>query len=366
MKCPVCKTECYDRHTCPECWFSHVSPVFINYNDASEWIHTVVEPYRLEYWKSLSDYEISGKTVVAYLGDSDVVSIPYGIERIGKKAFYENETVRHVYMPETIKQIEFGAFYGTKLESVALPNGLEKIDIDAFGETNIYHISIPGTCKVIEDNAFAGCFNLKSVIISQGVTNLGHFAFNCCHELEFISIPESLVDVEAGAFATQCSTTRIVVDPRNSRYRSCGNCLIDKNSKTIVAGFLNDEEFVDIPNTREITVIGAWAYSGQATEYVITIPNNIREIGNNAFSNSGDIDVVIPRTVEKVGSYLFDGCNCNIFCEAKHKPVAWSNEWLETESSLLSSTKRVFWHGDWNRCSDMPLPEQIFFDDVPF
>ena len=49
MKCPVCKTECGNGSTCPECGFEEVGKLFINQEDAAQWLDGIVEPLRRVY-----------------------------------------------------------------------------------------------------------------------------------------------------------------------------------------------------------------------------------------------------------------------------------------------------------------------------
>ena len=49
MKCPVCKTECGNGSTCPECGFEEVGKLFINQEDAAQWLDGIVEPLRRGY-----------------------------------------------------------------------------------------------------------------------------------------------------------------------------------------------------------------------------------------------------------------------------------------------------------------------------
>ena len=49
MRCPVCKTECESSNTCNECGFSDVGKMFVNQEDATQWVNSVVIPYRDNY-----------------------------------------------------------------------------------------------------------------------------------------------------------------------------------------------------------------------------------------------------------------------------------------------------------------------------
>ena len=346
MKCPVCKTECYTEKVCPECSFDNLSPVFINRDDADRWLCETVEQYRYNYWKTLSDFEISEKTVIAYLGHSDIVIIPYGIEKIGENAFFECNAIRQVLLPDTIKRIEFSAFYGSRLESINLPNGLEEIDVHAFGETNLRTIIIPGSCEIVADEAFVCCFNLKSVIISPGVKELKQFVFHCCHELELLSLPASLIEIGKAALATMSQNTELVVATNNPRYYINGGCLIDSTHKSIVAGFSDSNGNIIRPQSKDIISIGEWAFSGQESENIVDIPRNIRKVGAYAFANCGEINISIHRKMEILGAYIADGCTGHIFCDIAEIPKGWDENWSGDSFSQRISGKRIHWHGD--------------------
>ncbi len=52
MRCPVCKTECAQSNICPECGFAEVGKLFINQEEANQWMNSVVSPYRDKYQKA--------------------------------------------------------------------------------------------------------------------------------------------------------------------------------------------------------------------------------------------------------------------------------------------------------------------------
>lgn len=52
MKCPVCKTECGDIAICSQCGFDEVGKIFINQEEADEWLEKVVVPFKESYDKS--------------------------------------------------------------------------------------------------------------------------------------------------------------------------------------------------------------------------------------------------------------------------------------------------------------------------
>ena len=53
---------------------------------------------------------------------------------------------------------------------------------------------------IISYEAFAGCSNLGSITIPDGVTTIGDNAFNDCSSLATITIPDSVTSIGSSAF----------------------------------------------------------------------------------------------------------------------------------------------------------------------
>ncbi len=128
---------------------------------------------------SAEDFHIVGNTLVDYTGTASNVSIPNGVEIIGRSAFENNQVVKKVTMPDSVKTIEEYAFWGcAKLESVSLGKGL----------------------KEVSDFAFSACDKLKEVTIPKNITRIGIMAFADCTSLTEIYIPDTVTDIHSTAF----------------------------------------------------------------------------------------------------------------------------------------------------------------------
>ena len=128
---------------------------------------------------SAEDFHIVGNTLVDYTGTAPNVSIPNGVEIIGRSAFENNQVVKKVTMPASVKTIEEYAFWGcAKLESVTLGKGL----------------------KEVSDFAFSACDKLKEVNIPKNITRIGIMAFADCTSLTEIYIPDTVTDIHSTAF----------------------------------------------------------------------------------------------------------------------------------------------------------------------
>ncbi len=121
-----------------------------------------------EYYTSVNGvlYTKDMKKLLVYpiMKENTVYTIPEGVERVGKCAFYKNETLTELNIPSTLKEIGDMAFFKCKnIGLVTLPDGLEKIGSDAFsycqGMKPVMYI--PDSVKEIGSFAFYSCSNLK-------------------------------------------------------------------------------------------------------------------------------------------------------------------------------------------------------------
>ena len=122
--------------------------------------------------------------------------------------------------------------------------------------------------------------NGKGVIRFEGdVTEIRFGAFFLCSSLISITIPNSVIIIEDCAFYG-CSKLK---EFKGSFAADNGRCLIDKGRLISFANNCGIEEYV--------------------------IPNNVTEIGNDAFAHCYNLKkIIIPNSVTKIGSKVFSGC----------------------------------------------------------
>jgi len=156
-RCPVCKQNIELGGICGNCKFETKLQNFINREEALYWENNVVKEYRKNWLISLKDFEVdsTGTVLIKYNGFAEYVVIPYGIEII-KDAFVKNNSIRKVYIPETVTCIDSEAFYACqKLESAYLNTGVVEIKEGAFRGCNSLSVVIPLNVKKIEEGAFS-------------------------------------------------------------------------------------------------------------------------------------------------------------------------------------------------------------------
>ncbi len=89
-----------------------------------------------------------------------------------------------------------------KIKSVIVKDGVCDIGIGAFSYCeNLKSIILPESVTRIGKNAFRGCYNLTSINIPSGVTYIGDYAFDYCEKLDnILNIPDGITSISEGMF----------------------------------------------------------------------------------------------------------------------------------------------------------------------
>ena len=164
-----------------------------------------------------------------------------------------------------------------------------------------------GTCSV---SGIGECTDTDVVIPKKSpegdrVTSIGERAFYDCTGLTSITIPDSVTSIEAYAFSKCSGLMSIVVEADNPAYHSDGNCLIETQSKTLIAGCQNST----IPSDGSVTSIDELAFYDCTGLTSITIPDSVTSIGRGAFQCcTGLTSITIPDSMTSIEDWVFNKC----------------------------------------------------------
>ena len=103
-----------------------------------------------------------------------------------------------------------GAFSSCwNLKSVVIPEGITSIGNSTFSDSGITSVIIPEGVTSIGNYVFSGC-DLTSIELPESLRSLGEGVFSYCYDLKSISIPAGVTRIESGAFNGYDGIIRVV------------------------------------------------------------------------------------------------------------------------------------------------------------
>lgn len=166
-----------------------------------------------------------------------------------------------------------------------------------YGCSSLTEIAIPDNVTLIEKFAFGDCIGLTSITIGGNKTSIKGHAFNNCTGLTSVTLGNGVVSIEESTFEGCIALASIEVSQGNPVYHSAGNCLIETDSKTLIAGCKTSI----IPNDGSVTSIGDNAFMGCYELTNITIPDSVTSIGDHAFHECSVLtSITIPDSVPQL------------------------------------------------------------------
>ena len=212
-----------------------------------------------------------------------------------------------------------------KIVEVVIPEGTTKIGSWAFSNcTNLTTVNIPNSVTSIGDCVFYDCKSLTTIDIPDSITTIGSNAFSGCTSLATINIPDSVTSIGGGTFY-RCSNLTTINIP---------------DSMTSISGTFNgctSLTSIDIPDS--VTSIGQNAFRECSNLKTINIPDSVTEIGNSAFGSCTTLTTInIPDGVTSIKSSAFWGCANLTTITIPDSVTTIENSVFECCSSLSSIT----------------------------
>ena len=160
-------------------------------------------------------------------------------------------------------------------------------DTSPFYNSNIKSVVINNGVTNIGDCMFINCSSLTAVYLSDSVTTIGSYAFKDCISLTSITIPNGITNIEDDAFVGCVAFECINVSKNNKIYSSDLNGVLFNKDKTKLLRCPEGTRMnlYAIPNS--VTSIDSEAFENCLNITEITISDNVISIGANAFYNSG-------------------------------------------------------------------------------
>ena len=268
---------------------------------AVEFVAPVVKPANNEIWytngsttEATTPYktDVFGVNIVSNTYDAEkecwVIEFDGEVTNIGDEAFYDCSSLTSVTIPDSVTTIGFYAFYRcSSLTSVTIPESVTTIDEGAFEDcsslTSVYITDIAAWCNISFGGTisnplyYAGNLYLNNelvtdLIIPDGATKIGSYAFYGYDLLTSVTIPDSVTSIGSIAFYDCTSLTSVT-----------------------------------IPGS--VTSIGYSTFSGCTSLTSVTIPDSVTSIDDSAFKNCTSLtSVTIGNGVTSIGYGAFSNC----------------------------------------------------------
>ena len=153
-----------------------------------------------------NDLHHDAEITVKQVSDAEVRIVDGTLE-----AYLGRDNDEHIRLPEGILKIE--NCYLLRTKSVIIPEGVTEIGNSAFSSCEqLEMITLPSTITTIGESAFSNCTNLKSIILPQNVKTVENSTFEDCSSLMSIILPEGLESIGFGAFK-RCSSLKEIIIP---------------------------------------------------------------------------------------------------------------------------------------------------------
>lgn len=285
------------------------------------------------------NFVVKGTRLMRYVGKEKVVTIPKGINVIESCAFWDNQFIEEVIIPDEVVNIGGDTFYNCK---------------------NLKRINIPKQCTLMGNNPFAGCpdvevtnnsdhfvlidgalftadkktliycsikGNSDEFIVPDGVEVICKHTFFLCDRLEHVVLPTSLKKMENNPFSG-CSKLSIT---NNSKSYHILDDVIYNQFKTAVVGTLN-----------------------KISTDCLIIPEGTKTINRNSFWNCKGIKkIVFPKSLIDIGYNPFVGCS-NIHFESRSEYYKVIDDVLYTKD-----LSKIVCYPAWKAIGDIKLPETV-------
>lgn len=281
-------------------------------------------------------YTADKKTMIYYSikGDEDEFIVPEGVTVICKHTFFLCDRLKKITLPKSLEKIENNPFSGcSKLEIInnstayfikddVIYNGFKTSVVGTLNKIKSKRLELLDGIKTINRNSFWDCKGIETIVFPKSLNDIGYNPFVGCSNIRFesktpyykvvdgvlynkdltkivcypswkavgkVSIPESVITLERGAFSGCDKMTEIDLHNVNIINKSCfTNCI---SLKKIYCSDL-------------ITYIGEWAFAYcKSLEEVSVKKGTI--VDNNAFSNCP----AILNIRENYSNYLIESDN---------------------------------------------------------
>ena len=275
------------------------------------YLEKVVLPASLQ---SIAGYTFYG------CGNLTTIEIKNNVTSIGNQAFYECTNLQSITLPEGLTSLGGSCFAYSGLTSITIPNNVTEIGGSAFRNCkNLQSVTLPEGLTSIANSTFEGCSSLASITFPETLQAINSYAFSACESLSDIELPSAITRIEDHAFS-DCKGLQTVTF--NYSLNNCGiGTYAFANSGVVSVTFTDNVKNIDsycfenctslttvsLPNS--LTTLNSRTFWGCTALEIITIPSNVATIGADCFNGCSKLsNVKLPDFLEIIEEAAFKDC----------------------------------------------------------
>ncbi len=181
------------------------------------------------------------------------------------------------------------------VKSVVISDGVTEIGKYAFfGCTGLTSVTIGNSVTSIRSEAFEGCTGLTSITIPKSVTSIGVWAFYDCKNLTKVFYEadlESWLKIEGDKW--------LYIPIWSPCY----------NGSDVTELYFNGQLVTDVNIPEGVESIKAGAFAGCSSIKKLSLPKSVKDIGSGAFQDCRNLEIInMPYGLETIDHYAFYGC----------------------------------------------------------
>ena len=226
------------------------------------------------------------------------------LKTIKDYAFFKCTSLNNFDMPNSTLSIGNSAFrYNEGLTDIHLSTSLNYIDEYAFGECGFSHITLPESLANIQAGAFINNEHLQDITLPERLQGLGSAAFENNSALESVTFHTALETMTIG----------------NNAFNLCPvlSKVFITNMKSFAQTNFNNAKANPANTSQHI-------YNADGEEIInVVLPKGTKYINNNAFNGCAYIQSIkMPATMDHINDDIFVGCSAlkDVYCYAEEVP----------------------------------------------
>ncbi len=168
-----------------------------------------------------------------------------------------------------------------------------------------YEVNSEGTTTITKYNGSDSNVEIPENFDEKIVTSIDDYAFSDCINIETLTIPKSILEIEQHSFWTCTGLKTINVDSDNPNYSSLDGNLYNKDQTELIrySPCKSDTSFT-VPES--VTRIGDFAFYKSLNLSEIILNESLTNIGASAFVKCTNIkELNIPKNVYRISWYAF-------------------------------------------------------------